>query len=105
MGGDEIIADWLGDVYSKNHLTNSVTVNRFYSTSSRRFKCFHIYNPHGTYGVYIGQYYPILATFTSRAIYLRPYQNMKLEFVDIHDLGYADAGANVTLKVLGINEY
>ena len=105
MAGDEIVAEWLGDVYSKNHTTSSVTVNKFYSTSSRRFKCFHIYNPHNSYGVYIGQYYSLLSAFTARAVYLRGYQNMKLEFVDINTLAYADAGANVTLKVLGINEY
>jgi hypothetical protein len=105
MAGDEIIADWLGDSYSQSYTTSSTVVNKFYNTCSRRFRGFHIYNPHNSYGIYIGQYYPLFATFIGKAIYLRALQNIKLEFVDLYTLGYADAGAHVTLKVLGTNEY
>jgi hypothetical protein len=104
MGGDEIVADWLGNVYSQWQTTSNVTVNRFYATS-KRFRSFHIYNTHNVNGAYIGQYDPALSTFGNRAIYLHAFQTMKLEFVDIHELGYLDSGSHVVLMVLGLNEY
>jgi hypothetical protein len=105
MAGDEIVADWLGETYSQSYTTSSTTVNKFYNTCSRRYRGFHIYNPDAANSICIGQYYPFLATFLSKAIYLRPLQNIKLEFVDLYTLGYVDPGANVTFKVLGTNEY
>jgi hypothetical protein len=104
MGGDEIVADWLGDVYSQWHTTSNVTVNRFNATS-KRFRSFRIYNTHNVNGAYIGQYDSALSTFGNRATYLHPFETMKLEFVDIYNLGYLDSGSHVVLDVLGLNEY
>jgi hypothetical protein len=46
-----------------------------------------------------------MATFKNRALYIWPKTDIKLEFVDLYELGCADDGAHVTLRALGINEY
>jgi hypothetical protein len=104
MAGDEITADWLGDTYSMHLTTDNITINRFNATS-KRFKCFHIYNHDAVIGIYVGHYDSVMVTFKNRAVYIWPKTSIKLEFVDLYELACADDGAHVTLRALGINEY
>ena len=104
MAGDEIVADWLGDIYGDREET-SATVKRFYVTSSRRFRSVDIFNEDATHYAYIGKYYSLASQFATNAGFILPLTHLKFEFVDLHELGHLIVGTSVYLKVLGLNEY
>jgi hypothetical protein len=55
MAGDQIVADWLGDVYSNN--VQAVTAPTRFSATSLRYRSVHIYNTDIAASVYIGQFF------------------------------------------------
>jgi hypothetical protein len=104
MGGDEIIADWLGDVYSLTAVVTTSPVR--FSAVSKRFKSVKIFNPHPTNYFFVGQYFPTIAEFETKGIVLFATKIIEFEFIDINNLAHGDnlgMAGNVTL--LGINEY
>jgi hypothetical protein len=104
MAGDEIVADWLGDVYSYKVAT-AAGVLRF-SNTSLRFKNVRITNMHGSGYAYIGEYNSSSSTFsTQKAFFLSPTDHINFEFVDLYELGYRQYTASIDLHVLGTNQY
>lgn len=104
MGGDAIIAEWLGDVYGNDIRTTSV-VQRF-SSSSLRLRNVKIWNAHATYTAYIGKYYSSVVTFAERAHIITPHETMDFEFIDLYELGLKlCAGGYLDLHIIGINQY
>lgn len=103
MGGDEIVADWLGDVYSeKFNLPAADPVKRL-STVSKRFRNVVFYCSAG--GVYFGKYNSNAATFSMNALYLAAQEKIELKFVDLYEMGVDAAAGAAGLKILGLNEY
>ena len=103
MGGDEIVAEWLGDVYS-NSITATDTPQRFNATSLR-FKTIKIAGYTADQRSWIGKYNSNAATFEANALYLMPLVILTLENIDLYELGCTRVGTNVDIRVLGINEY
>jgi hypothetical protein len=104
MAGDEIVAEWLGDIYS---LTVAVTATptRF-SAVSKRFKSVKIFNPHVANYFFVGQYFPTIAEFETKAIVLFATKTIEFEFIDIYNLAHGDSlGAAGNATLIGINEY
>lgn len=104
MAGDEIVANWLGEIYS---LTVAVTTTptRF-SAVSKRFKSVKIFNPHVANYFFVGKYYPTIAEFETKGIVLFATKTIEFDFVDIYNLAHGDSlgmAGNATL--IGINEY
>lgn len=105
MAGDEIVANWLGDVYSDNFLT--ATVPQRLHTTSLRFKNVSLQNYHASYSAWIGKYNSNTAAFIADAFYMRNFEEFFYEFVDLYELGASSVGAgqHSSIKILGINEY
>ena len=103
MAGDEIVADWLGDVTSFRVETSAI-VTRFQATS-KRFRNVHIHVADAVDCGYVGMYHSTYATFKNGAIWVGSLDTIKFEYIDLYELAYAWDGAAVYLKVLGINEY
>lgn len=104
MGGDEIVGEWLGDIYANDVTTTSV-VQRF-SASSLRLRNVKIWNSHATHTAYIGKYYSSVVTFADRAHIIEGHKTMELEFIDLYELGFKyAAGGFLDLHLIGINEY
>ena len=103
MGGDEIVADWLGDVYSNSVLAIN-TPTRF-SATSLRYRSVHVYNGDATASVYIGQYFATGATFDSKALVVGPKETILFKFIDLYELGHGGITGDVPLRVLGLNKY
>jgi hypothetical protein len=105
MAGDEITADWLGDVYSA-YVTTSATVQRF-NASTLRFRDVKIYNYHPAEAIYIGKYNSSAATFSNYALLIVGYETMDFKYVDLYELGFRmfTGGTVHTLRVFGSNEY
>jgi hypothetical protein len=103
MAGDEVVADWLGDVWS-DVITTTTAPQRFKSVSLR-FRTVRLFVMHGTYHVYIGKYHPTTSVFIAGAVLAKAYESTKLEYVDLHELGCSTYAADVSVRILGINEY
>lgn len=105
MAGDEITAEWLGDVFSES-VTTSASVQRFYATSLR-LRNVKIYNYHPTEPIYIGKYNSSSATFSNYATLIHGYETMSFPFIDLYELGFRmfTGGTVHTLRVLGTNIY
>ena len=104
MGGDEIVADWLGDINSF-YVTTSGTVTRF-SGASLRYRDVHIYNSHNANSAWIGWYNGNASTFMDFGVVIGPKEYLKFDFIDLHELGFYRYGGNsAILKLLCINEY
>jgi hypothetical protein len=104
MGGDEITADWLGDINSF-YITTSATVTRF-SGAALRYRDVHINNPSASNSAWIGWYNSNATTFMDWAVVINPEAYLKFKYIDLHELGfYRYGGTNTVLKVLCINEY
>jgi hypothetical protein len=103
MAGDEIVADWLGDVWS-DRVETVATVQRF-SAASKRFKNVDIFNEDATYYGYIGKYVDSVLAFSRDAMFILALGHLKFEFIDLYELGYLKVGTSVFLKVTGTNEY
>ena len=103
MAGDEIVADWLGNVFS-DVITTTTAPQRF-KTSSLRFRTVILYVLHGTYHAYVGKYHPTTSVFIAGAILAKASEHLKLQFVDLHELGCSTYGGDVSIRILGINEY
>jgi hypothetical protein len=103
MAGDQIVADWLGDVYSNN--VQAVTAPTRFSATSLRYRSVHIYNTDIAASVYIGQFFAASATFDSKALVVGPKETILFKFVDLYELGHGGITADVWLRVLGLNKY
>jgi hypothetical protein len=103
MAGDEIVADWLGDVYS-NKVATAAGVLRFSSTSLR-LRNVRILNMHGSGYAYVGKYNSSSSIFSTNAFFLSPTDHINFEFVDLYELGYRQYTASIDLHVLGTNQY
>ena len=103
MAGDEITADWLGDVYTNKVLTETGVVR--FSSTSLRLKNVRILNMDGSDYAYIGKYNSSSSTFSTNAFFLAPTDNIKFEFVDLYELGYRKYINAINLHILGTNEY
>lgn len=103
MAGDEIVADWLGNVTSSRVLANT-TVQRFCGGTLRYRTVTFINNDH-TEGVYVGKYYSTTAEFGSKAIVLYPKTNIKFEFLDLYEMAFMQYINTNYITWLGINRY
>jgi hypothetical protein len=105
MGGDEIVAEWLGDTYSA-YVTTSASVQRF-SATSLRLKDVKIYNYHNTEVIYIGKYNSSAATVSNYALIIAGYGTMDFKYIDLYELGFRmfTGGTVHTLRVFGSNIY
>lgn len=103
MAGDEIVADWLGDINSF-YINATTSVTRI-SGTSLRYRSADIFNSTGTIAIYIGWYNSNITTFTNFSIVLKGGESIKLEYVDLYDLGCYCATGTVKLKFLCLNEY
>jgi hypothetical protein len=103
MAGDEIVADWLGDVYSNN--VQAINTPTRFSAASLRYRSVHIYNTDNGASAYIGQFFAASATFDSKALVVGPKETILFKFVDLYELGHGGIVANVWLRVLGLNKY
>jgi hypothetical protein len=103
MAGDEIVADWLGDVYS-NNVQAVGTPTRFPATSLR-YRSVHIYNSDAAASVYIGQFFATSAAFDPKALVIAPKETILFKFIDLYELGYGGITADLWLRVLGLNKY
>ena len=103
MAGDEIVAEWLGNVYSKMMITTG-TPQRLHG-SSLRFRNVSIFNIQNSPATcWIGEY--LAAGFSNRAQYLGAKQFMRFEFVDLYALGCQTSGSPASqLRILGTNNY
>jgi hypothetical protein len=104
MAGDEIVAEWLGDVYSLAVIVTT-SPTRF-SAVSKRFKSVKIFNPHASNYFFVGQYFPTIAEFETKGIAIFATKTIEFEFIDIYNLAHGDSlgmAGNATL--IGINEY
>ena len=104
MAGDEIVAEWLGDVYSRTVSLSTTVVTRFNATSLR-YRTFHIYNDHPSEYADIGQYFSNTGAFHTNSIFLGPGDSIKLNFVDLYELAHFAPNNALNLQVLGINKY
>ena len=104
MAGDEITAEWLGDLYAIR-VTITTAPLRF-SATSRRFRSVKVFNAHPSDGIFIGKFYATSAEFEYNALTLLPLTTMEFKYIDIYNLGYCDsAGGGSLAKLLGINQY
>lgn len=103
MAGDEIVAEWLGNVYAATYNTSTSPLR--FNATSKRFRTLKIFCNSSSYRVYIGKFYANSATFVSYAFSLGPYETIKFEYIDLYELGYKIQASPVSIKVLGINEY
>jgi len=104
MAGDEIVAEWLGDVYSHRYSLSTSTVTRF-SANSLRYRTVHIYNFDAAQNAMIGQYNSNITTFGNNAITLASGNSIKLNFVDLYKLAHLAPGGALYLHLLEINKY
>ena len=98
MGGDDIVADWKGDVYS-NRIATSGGHSRFADTTIR-MQSFRIKNV-GGYSVYIGQYYSSTSIFNSHAFLIAPGEDIEIKNVNLWYLGYGYYNGSTTISVIG----
>ena len=103
MGGDEIVADWLGDVYSNS--VTAVDAPQRFSAISLRFKTVKIVPYTADQRTWIGKYNSNTATFEAKALYIMPLEILTLANIDLYELGCTRVAADVDIRVLGINEY
>jgi hypothetical protein len=103
MAGDEIVADWLGDVYSNN--VQAVNTPTRFSATSLRYRSVHIYNTDAAASVYIGQFFAAGATFDAKALVVGPKETIQFKFIDLYELGHGGIAGDVWLRVLGLNKY
>jgi hypothetical protein len=103
MAGDEIVAEWLGDVFSTNMQIQS-TPTRFWNVS-KRFKTFRIWNPQPACSVYVGKYHSVSGTFNANAFVIGPDGIMEFTYIDIHEIAYNYYNCHQFIRVIGINEY
>jgi hypothetical protein len=103
MAGDEIVADWLGDVYTNKVLTEASVVR--FSGTSLRLRNVRILNMSGSDYAYVGKYNSSSATFATNAFFLSPTDHINFEFVDLYELGYRKYINAVSLHILGTNTY
>jgi hypothetical protein len=103
MGGDENVAEWLGDVWA-NRVQTSATPTRFNATPLR-FKSVDISNNDPTDHAYIGKYYSSDATFIANATIIRAYNTKHFEYLDLYEFGYRTQSGTVYLQIICINEY
>lgn len=104
MGGDEIVADWLGDINSF-YVTTSSTVTRF-SGTALRYRNVHIFNPSSSNAAWIGWYNSNATTFMNFALINDTKEYLKFEYIDLYELAfYYYASTATVLKVLCINKY
>ena len=103
MGGDEIVAEWLGSVYT-TRITTTGSVQRLEDVSLR-FKSVRVYNATMGGTAAIGKY--LSSGFTNFSQVLGYRGNMYFEYVDLYELGcQTDPGSPDTqLRILGINNY
>jgi hypothetical protein len=102
MAGDEIVADWLGDVYA-SVITTTATAQRLNATSLR-FRDVHIYNVSSTISGWLGKY--LSSNFVDYARLIVPRESISLKFVDLYELGCLSFGAgSCQFRILGINNY
>jgi hypothetical protein len=103
MAGDEIVADWLGDVYSNN--VQAVNTPTRFSATSLRYRSVHIYNSDNAASVYIGQYFSTSLAFDGKALIVAPKETILFKFIDLYELGHDGITTDVNLRVLGLNNY
>jgi hypothetical protein len=87
MVGDEVVAEFAGEVFS-NHVSTTEAVQRFHP-SSLRLKYLTIEETVGIHKSYIGLYNPNRALFIAKAYILPPSGVLILHYVDLYNLGHA----------------
>lgn len=103
MAGDEIVAEWLGDMYSNNY--TSTTAPQRFSATSLRFKNVSVFNYHASNTLYVGKFYTTQAEFQLKSPFLTAFETKEYEFVDLYELGFANGTGVTVAKLTGINEY
>lgn len=99
MTGDEIVAEFAGEVYSAR-ITTTSAVQRF-SATSLRLKHVYIKEFIGSYSSYIGLYNADRTTFLASAFPLDPYGAITLQSVDLYNLGHAWSSAAAHYGLIG----
>jgi hypothetical protein len=87
MTGDEVVAEFAGEVFTKRIATTEA-VQRFHP-SSLRLKYLKIEESVGTYKSYIGLYNANRPLFIANAYILPPSGVLILHYVDLYNLGHA----------------
>lgn len=103
MGGDEITAEWLGNLYG-NRIQTSNIPQRFFATS-KRFRTLILANNSTSSYVRVGKYTSSTSVFTNYSIVMFPSTMMKLEYVDLYELGCIESTPGAYIQIFGINEY
>ena len=102
MAGDEIVADWLGDINSF-YINSNTTVVRI-SATSLRYRTVQIYNLSSSRVIHLGWYNSNSTTFTNYSMKLGHESHIKFEFIDLYNLGCYSTGA-ASVRFLCLNEY
>lgn len=104
MGGDENIAEWLGDMCGDEVTTVASTPQRF-SATSKRFRDVYIHDRSTTISAYYGKYEVLAADFGPNAFIIYPQNLLHFSFIDLYELGHMALASPTELRVIGINEY
>jgi hypothetical protein len=103
MGGDEIVAEWLGDL-SIGKVVTSTTVQRF-CDSSARFKTIKFNNYTTDKYTYLGKYNADSGAFVAYAFLMGPFAIVTFEYADLYEFGCVQSTGSATLKWLGVNKF
>lgn len=104
MGGDEIVAEWLGDMDAQLVYT-AIPATRF---SSTHYRCKNIIvvNNHTSAYCYIGKYYTNDNEFLQKAIIIWPKSILKFEYLDLYELGYRTySTTHMYISLICMNHY
>jgi hypothetical protein len=99
MAGDEIVAEFAGEVYGK-HITTTEAVQRF-SETSVRLKCLVIEMGLGTSTFYVGPYNSNRTVFLTTTFKLVASKMLTLHYVDLYNLGNAWVTATGFIDIIG----
>ena len=105
MGGEEILAEWSGDLES-GYITTTATAQRF-CASSQRYKLLKFYHESSAHYSYLGKYYVTAAEFENKAFAMWPLVYLKFEYADLYEFAakMAFGSGAVKVKWIGINRY
>ena len=103
MAGDEIDAEWLGDIWS-DRVTTSTTPTKFSSTIAR-FRDVVVCNNNASNYAYVGKYYGSDTEFIAKACIIWEKCHLKFQFIDINQLAFRSCSGAQYLSIICVNQY